>query len=216
MNIMEDGIIYRHENMGYMIVGRDDTLISKNVVLPQEINGIPVVGICKEAFLASKIETILIPDSVFMIDISAFKNSEELTQVEFYPTDIPKPYLHVWDKAFQNCAKLQTLTNQTQPILCSDYAFQDCLSLIKIQAQFASLYKYVFKNSGVQTVQIANYGILSPNSFSCSKISEIHFAGKVDASKTSLKAIQAKRWVCTKDFNHLDAVYNGVNIHIKD
>ena len=93
---------------------------------------------------------------------------------------------------------------------------RNILSLIKIQAQFASLYKYVFKNSGVQTVQIVNNGILAPNSFRHSKISAIHFAGKVYTSKTSLKAIQAKRWVCTKDFNHLDAVYTGTNIHVKD
>ena len=217
MSIMKDGVVYSDEPRGYIITGRDDTLVAKNIVLPEEINGIPVVGIWPRAFRESKIETILIPDSVEFIDISAFEGSKELTHVEFYPTKKASGNLHLWASVFRNCPNLQTITNPTQRIYCKHYAFQDCPSLIKIQAQFGYLDGYVFLNSDrLRTIHVADRGTWNPNAFQDSKISELHFAGKIHASKDSLQAIWAKHWVCTKDFNYLDAVYDGVSIHVKD
>jgi hypothetical protein len=73
-----------HEREGTIITGYTGS--AKDVVLPTQIEGLPVIGIGMDAFCRNKITSVVIPDCVTFIGRSAFSNNA-LTSV-FIPNSV--------------------------------------------------------------------------------------------------------------------------------
>lgn len=71
----------------------------KNIKIP---NGVTKIG--KNAFAGSTIETVLIPDSVTVIESGAFKDCRSLENIE-----LPNGLIKICDGAFANCINLTSI-----------------------------------------------------------------------------------------------------------
>ena len=66
-----DGIQYVLKNDEYLVSGAEDNVV--RAVIPDEINGIPVTGICAGAFIQNTaLQEIILPDTITSIDDNAF------------------------------------------------------------------------------------------------------------------------------------------------
>lgn len=105
-------------NSGYVVKSYKGTAI--DVTIPDEVNGLPVVGIGNSAFYHSDIESVVIPDTVTAISNYAFSESR-LKSVE-----LSSSISFIGEHAFQGC-RLESvdLSGMSQLNIVGAYAFAD-------------------------------------------------------------------------------------------
>lgn len=155
------------EGNGYIITDYID--YNKNlteVIVPSEIDGIPVVAIGANAFAHPEskkqfIETIILPDTIKEIGNNAFYNQTNLSKIE-----IPEGVTRIENTTFKNCSRLN--------IDVSGLVLPDTIEYIGEEA-FAGctgITKLIF-NEGLKEI--------SSNAFSgCNNITEIHFPDSLE------------------------------------
>ena len=95
------------------------------VVIPSEIEDVPVTKICASAFSWKETLTeIIIPDTVTVIENAAFYNCPDLKVVV-----IPDSVTYIGESAFQNCSSLEYVLLGNGLTEIGDIAFKDCSSL---------------------------------------------------------------------------------------
>ena len=96
---------------------------STDVVIPQEINGLPVTMIGSEAFKSTKIESVVIPEGIISIGESAFKECKQLESVEF-----PSSLTVLPQECFSSCHKLSEIKGLENIHTFGAWCFQWCWS----------------------------------------------------------------------------------------
>ena len=91
----------------------------KDIVIPDEVALIPCY-----AFSCNSLESITIPNSVMIIDDSAFKNCNNLTNVK-----IGNGVKTIGDGVFSGCNSLESITIPDSVTSVGEYAFAGCSSL---------------------------------------------------------------------------------------
>lgn len=95
LNAQADGWLYKEEAEGVTVVRADATL-SGQLVLPEMINGKPVIAIATDAFMGQDgITEIVIPEGVTTIGDRAFEGCTAVTRVQ-----LPSTLVTVGDRAF--------------------------------------------------------------------------------------------------------------------
>jgi len=95
------------------------------VVIPAEINGIPVLGIGEFLFAdSSEITSIIIPDTVVWIGQGAFYGCSGLTSIE-----IPHGVTHIAPMTFGECHNLAEVKLPDNLLTITSNAFLNCISL---------------------------------------------------------------------------------------
>jgi hypothetical protein len=114
----EDGIIIIEYN------GRDTA-----VVIPDTIEGLPVVNIGSRAFKGKSIESVVFPNTVFMIDSFAFEKCKKLRSVK-----LPSGLLRNGSYSFMDCSSLTsvTFTAIQQSMNLGDGMFTGCTKLTDV------------------------------------------------------------------------------------
>lgn len=98
------------------------------VVIPDTINGYPVVGIGVCAFEDTDIEKITLPEGVQFIEERAFAHCEKLQTVNFpYTLEI------IEDEAFEGCEELMSLDFPRNLKCIGDCAFRFCDTIKSIK-----------------------------------------------------------------------------------
>lgn len=111
-----------NEIVGYKV---SDESTDTVVVIPSEIEDIPVTKICASAFNSKETLTeIIIPDTVTAIENAAFYNCPDLKVVV-----IPDSVTYIGESAFQNCSSLEYVLLGNGLVEIGDIAFKDCSSL---------------------------------------------------------------------------------------
>lgn len=96
----------------------------EEVVIPPYYNGAPVVSVGNASFKSSSIESVIIPNGVFVIEHEAFQNCRNLTNVEI-PASVQIIGLH----AFENCESLQEIIIPDGVKTIQSEAFLGCTNL---------------------------------------------------------------------------------------
>lgn len=100
----------------------------KDVEIPDEISGVKVVAIGKEAFKDNgKIESVTVQDGVRSILSSAFNNCSNLKKVV-----LPEEIDYIGDCAFMNCKNLEEATMPKQSKDMGNAVFYNCSKLTEI------------------------------------------------------------------------------------
>lgn len=131
---------------GYVLVDCSEN--AKNVVIPSEYNGLPVIGIGERAFdYCSDLAELVIPDSVKEIGAGAFLECDGLTElfisdsVERIGKDafrycdslisvrLPGSLTKIDKRTFSYCGNLKEISVPTSVQRIEDYAFNGCVNL---------------------------------------------------------------------------------------
>ena len=164
-----DDICFKKVSDGYYVteyIGEESL-----VVIPAEVNGIPVTGIGGEAFFeCENLRAVEIPESVTYIGVDAFRRCTNLKSIEF-PSKLVKigdyafcgcsklseiVFLDSWgafgkeralkeigQKAFAECQSLETITIPAQLEILGKYAFSDCIKLTTVDFEGKSQLKRI-------------------------------------------------------------------------
>ena len=128
-SVSDDNFTYSFNNEGGLTVnayiGNDS-----NVIIPSEVNGVPVTQIGSGAFTGANrhdIKSVSIPDSVTIIGAMAFFDCSGLTSVV-----IPDSVTDIGAYAFMLCPKLSTVTLGSNVAQIGIFAFYYCHNLVEV------------------------------------------------------------------------------------
>lgn len=119
---------------------------SKDVVIPEKIENLPVDFIQVCAFAGTDIESVDIPDTVTAIGHNAFHSCKKLHTVK-----MGNGVETVYDEAFKNCESLVILKLSSKLSEAGTAAFSGCTSLkeLHIPKSFNKWYSEVFYNNSI-------------------------------------------------------------------
>jgi len=119
----------------------DCDISATEVVIPSEINGLPVKSIGQYAFMdCSLLENVEIQEGVTRIWFSAFENSG------IKNISLPKSLIYIEGSAFKDCENLEKIVLPSELERIEHYAFKNCTSLkeITLSEKLASIGTDVF------------------------------------------------------------------------
>ena len=120
---LDNGLVY--EILGDYVEITDYTGNSTNLIIPAEINGIPVTSIGDHAFsYCHDLASIDLPDSITSIGEYAFLRCSSLMSIS-----IPKGVTIIDNYTFSGCSSLNTISIPSGVTSIYGYAFEDCSSL---------------------------------------------------------------------------------------
>jgi len=105
----------------------DPLPIEEAVVIPEEVEGCPVVAIDENAFLGAAITEIVLPETLEFIDQGAFVECEYLEKINF-----PRNLKYIGAEAFAYSNSLKEINIDCPELTISEYAFGLCLNLTDI------------------------------------------------------------------------------------
>lgn len=133
-----------------------------DVIIPSEINGMPVTSIGTSCFgnrlsdknneNKDKIESITVPSTVTNIGIYAFEHMNSLKQVV-----LGEGVKTIKDRAFQYCPKLENINLPESLTSLGDDIFENCTSLkeITLPGKDIKCSSYVFYNSSIEKINLS-------------------------------------------------------------
>lgn len=185
----------------------DYTVIDKyvvndlTVVIPEEIESKPVISIGREAFKASQITSVTIPDSVEIINFEAFAECDALTDVKFgnsvtylgarsfYSCDalekleLPRNLVYIDEEAVAKCKTLKELTVPKTLEIYYHAAFAENESLVTVKFE-EGLEKIgggaFIKCTALETLMIPSSvtHIQFDTFMNCNALKDVYFAGE--------------------------------------
>lgn len=120
--IISDNLIYERNENGLKLV-RFIPVID-DVVIPDEIDGIPVIEIDKLAFYGQNITSVYIPDSVKTIGVKTFSTNSKLIEAR-----LPEGLTEIPDGCFEYCSKLKKADIPESVTRIGAEAFSGCEKL---------------------------------------------------------------------------------------
>lgn len=131
----QDGVLYRREQ-NYMIVQGLSPTAKLEVVIPQEVKGLPVREIDAYAFKEAAIHAVSLPATILAIKTKAFYGCKQLEMLNFtgerpemYPTTT------IGYQCFDGCVKLKHIYGMPQLELIGSFVFANCLELSSMPPQ---------------------------------------------------------------------------------
>ena len=182
----ESADIVYFEGLEYTISQNAITLTSigsctaSDIVIPSEINGLPVTSIGGAVFRnCSQLTSISIPNGITSIGNYAFSNCSNLTSIS-----LPDSLISIENYVFPNCSKLTSITIPEGITSIGSYAFSDCTALtsISIPDSVTSIGSYAFNGCSHLTSISIPIGVsrIEKNSFTnCKRLTSISIPNSV-------------------------------------
>ena len=137
---------------------------SGKIIIPTDINGLPVKSIDTSAFLwCSKVNEVFIPNSITNIGVSAFAHTS------IRSIKLPENITHISKYMFSGCEYLQSIRIPSNVTNIGDYAFSSCENFrsISLPERVKSIGKGVFSRCenleriyGIENIRLIGDGAL--------------------------------------------------------
>ena len=116
---------------------------SVDILIPSQINGVPVTTLGAQLFRFSSASNIIIPTSIKNIEELAFQNCTNLNSIS-----IPSNVTNIGNNAFQECKKLKEVSLPTGITKISWAMFQSCdeLENVYLPSGITRIYGFAFDN----------------------------------------------------------------------
>ncbi|WP_230670147.1 PKD domain-containing protein [Methanosarcina barkeri] len=118
---LEDYLTYTNSSSSITITGY--TGPAGDLIIPDEIDGLPVTKIADRVFQGTPLTSVVIPDSVTDIGLYQFQNCEDL--ISIYTGGVPS----ISTNNIRNCPSLETITVGHRLSSITSYSIRDCPSL---------------------------------------------------------------------------------------
>lgn len=118
---------------GGLLVTGTTVFETKKIIIPDEVDGVPVIGIDEGAFEGNeKLREIVLPSSLRTVEANAFNSCINLTEVVF-----PSTIEYIGDGAFFGCESLERVVFGENLRFIGHNAFSDCGALSEISTIYA-------------------------------------------------------------------------------
>lgn len=198
-----DGVVggrIKYDTDTGFILDCDSSVTSANI--PNEINGVRIVGVEKSAFAScSKLESVYLPDTILLLEDSVFTNCTALKSVRlpetiktipvktFYNCTaltasslvIPESVVSIGSSAFYGCKVLTTLVIPDTVTEIGTYAFHKCtmLSHINLPEHLTTIGQHTFGGCTLLTSIYIPASVTSVNDgfANSSLLSDVYYGG---------------------------------------
>nr|WP_319372975.1 leucine-rich repeat protein [uncultured Methanobacterium sp.] len=178
--VRADGFSYTGNGTSITIIGYTGSVV--DVVIPGEIDGLPVTVIANNAFQGSTtLTSVTIPNCVTSIGNNAFKGCTSLTSViigsgvtsigssafsgctALNSVTLPNNVTSIGSSAFSGCTNMTSVTIGSGVTSISDYAFNGCTALtsVIIPDSVTNIGYYAFQNCAKMTSVTIGSGVTS-------------------------------------------------------
>ena len=118
---------------GGLLVTGTTVFETKKIIIPDEVDGVPVIGIQEGAFEGNeKLREIVLPSSLRSVEANAFNGCINLEEVIF-----PDTIEYIGDGAFFGCSSLERVVFGENLRFIGHNAFSDCGALSEISTIYA-------------------------------------------------------------------------------
>lgn len=163
------------ESEGLFITSMAAGCADGNIVIPEEVDGVKVVGIQENAFKNNKILTSLsLPSTIKYINSNAFENCENLTTI-----NLDENITFIGSAAFKGCVALTSVALNSKIENLKDETFAGCVNLknITLNSIIKNINEKAFENckSLVQIVLPETLSSVDVNAFkNCIRLVEVY------------------------------------------
>lgn len=113
---------------GGLLVTGTTVFETRKIIIPSEVDGVPVIGIKEDAFKDNdKLIEIVLPDTIRTIEARAFAGCDSLKEIS-----MPDSIEYIGDDAFNGCSSLERVTFGSSLRFIGHGAFSDCVALAEI------------------------------------------------------------------------------------
>ena len=193
----------------------------KHVKIPKMIGEYTITAIAPCAFESNaNIITIEIPDSVVLVDDSAFSKCGKLEKVYFYGTRHNHKVIDINKFAFADCVNLKIVefATMSKKVCVGSNAFTGCSLLYTFNPLFLKLgANAFFRCVNLDNIVFAPSAKWTPSTFAgCIKLQTVTFFGEVDdsVSETCIEWLKDKNVECADNSKLANLAYEGVNVKI--
>ena len=169
--------VLNYDKTGYKLSDIGPAYKGGDVVIPSEYRGLPIVEIGYSAFTSDyKLTSVVIPDTVTLIDGDAFEKQPHLTNINVGKgvvtigvsaferctnVVISDTTEYIYAGAFKDCTSLETVTLGKNVKEITGYVFRGCTSLktITIPASIVEMGAWVFEDTNMTDVY---FGVSAP------------------------------------------------------
>ncbi len=148
---------WNEEYNGYFVYESDNNIYT-NLVIPEAYYGKPVVGVGKYAFDSySKVENVVIPNSIKVIESRAFNYCDYLQNVVY---DGNSGLIEIEEYAFYNCKTISRIFVPESVEIIGSFAFSTCPSLQSINVDvnnknYCSVYGNLYSKDMSTLISVA-------------------------------------------------------------
>ena len=118
----------------------DPIPIDEPHVIPEEVEGCPVVAIDQSAFSGACLTEVVLPETIEFIDYGAFLECKYLEKINF-----PKSLKYIGGCAFAYSESLKEINIDCPDLTISELAFSDCLNLTDVRVNAEIVGESVFE-----------------------------------------------------------------------
>lgn len=167
------------------------TYTGSKVVIPAEIDGVPVKWIHSHAFAYNKyIEEVVLPDTIIAISNCAFYHCVNLKKINF-PADVS-----IYDMAFEGCSSLENVSlSRTSTLGNNVFAYCDNLGKIEFYGE---------KPTGGDLILVSTMELVGTTAVVNEYANDVYYARKSFDKRPDITAIEV-----LEENDHL-ASYDGV------
>lgn len=211
--VSDSGITYGITSTNTLIVENAAFAHDRHIVIPEQVGGMPVVGVGTAAFQNSQeLRSISLPATVTEIGTYAFSRCTNLKNVKF-----AAPEVALGCEAFSNCGNLK-LVDGVAITTRSDRAFYRCYKLEKISATFVGyIYTKTFGNCPeLKELSFKNVHFRGEVFFGCRGLETLYFDENAVIPDEMLSHIGGLKIICSATSSIADLVYDGISVIIKE
>lgn len=208
----KDGIVYGvTPNKTLFVTNAKNAKYSNNLMIPSEVQGIPVTGVANGAFISSKAKHVLFPASVTYVGENAFKANVNIKSIIFQAEEV-----EIAQSAFEGCFKLQQVAGKHFN-LSGARVFCHCKNMTEINGRMkGTIHPSTFAFCKRLEALSFNDNIVIHNEafYGCMSIRAFMFETNASIAPTVMKFVEKRKIYCHEDSPLVEMIYNGTDVQV--
>lgn len=211
--IEKDGVEYGVQTDKTLVILDARNAQFRNLMIPREVQGMPVVKVEQNAFRYSRARSVLFPDTMQFVGPSAFYCNVNICSVTFHA-----PKVAIGELAFYGCFKLQQV-NVGVAHLFGKKTFDKCKNLQTLNGKLGGVIQEASFRDCKRLESLTfedNIRIQDTAFHGCQSINKFYFGKSATLTPSILAFVRKRIIVCPEDSELMELTYFGTTVLNKE